>query len=801
MTKSVLDQVRLRIDLDGTTVEQAAAQIGVTSQSLLRHLDGEYARSDSIAKYRLWLNRNTSDGAKARRAKGSAPRSNGERVQRDLPVQRAALWEEVHRPQRPHAVVDIFAGCGGLSIGFEHLEDGTLFRTTLAVDIEEPMIRVFNDNHPQREAELAPGRQVDLTDFLNETEIQAFYLDHLARSGQDSTLVEELRDIGGYDLFAVRANLRILDRAFIGRLAQIRADVEFVKQLRAMGANVLSQTSIAAFHRSLKLPMSALGVPRPETFLWSDDGKVLESGITVIQPDEELTASRRRASLNAWRNELRRLKVKCTGSGKGQLSSSARRIRRFVDFASGAPMDEVRRVWADWRAKRDAIRIHVFDDKHVKLRVKQLYAGRQISVLLGGPPCQGFSRIGRGKIRSLREQGVHVHEDEDSVDSRNELLEQYVLFVSALAPRIFLFENVRHFQAKVRIDNTEFDASQTLADAIRDVASNGLCYDVASRIVDASEHLVPQVRERYLMVGFRKDVLQQLAGRVKAEWCLDLPVQPPIPLEVALRGLPEPTSTAEGNSETANGQIRVAVSDPEPYDSDGVARLCRWICASSNGVVDSHIARPPRRDDAAFFALMGPGRRWMDYRCDDSHTLGLLKTLVSAVHSALKESPTLSRKLKMKRAQVRKLKEIADGSLSLRLLLESISPLPGETEHHLLSPNYLKKKEGQHGDWLSRMDATKPSKTMVSHMAKDTYAYVHPTQPRTISVRESARIQTFPDAYRFASVGLIDAFRMIGNAVPPLLSAQFADRIAQVLWAVEKCAPSITRIRALQSRA
>ncbi|WP_164705281.1 DNA cytosine methyltransferase, partial [Pseudomonas viridiflava] len=127
------------------------------------------------------------------------------------------------------------------------------------------------------------------------------------------------------------------------------------------------------------------------------------------------------------------------------------------------------------------------------------------------------------------------------------------------------------------------------------------------------------------------------------------------------------------------------------------------------------------------------------------------------------------------------LSKITDGSLSLRLLLENITPQPGELEHHLLTDTYLRKRDGSHGDWLSRMDPSLPSKTIVSHMAKDTYAFVHPTRPRTLSVREAARVQSFPDDYKFGSVGLVDGFRVVGNAVPPLLSYQFAQRIAQLL--------------------
>jgi site-specific DNA-cytosine methylase len=171
----------------------------------------------------------------------------------------------------------------------------------------------------------------------------------------------------------------------------------------------------------------------------------------------------------------------------------------------------------------------------------------------------------------------------------------------------------------------------------------------------------------------------------------------------------------------------------------------------------------------------------MDYRCDESPTLQRIATVLTKLNDELKASPDLVARLGISDDDISELAASADGSLSLRLLLESIPPQPGELQHHLLTTTYLRKREGAHGDWLSRMDPAQPSKTIVSHMAKDTYAFVHPTLPRTLSVREAARVQSFPDDYRFGSVGLVDGFRVVGNAVPPLLSMQFAQRVAQVL--------------------
>lgn len=76
-------------------------------------------------------------------------------------------------------------------------------------------------------------------------------------------------------------------------------------------------------------------------------------------------------------------------------------------------------------------------------------------------------------------------------------------------------------------------------------------------------------------------------------------------------------------------------------------------------------------------------------------------------------------------------------------------------------------------DKYKRLDWDDISRSITAHIAKDGYWYIHPDQPRTLTVREAARIQTFPDRFRFAGTRS-DAFRQIGNAVPPVLGAAAA---------------------------
>lgn len=285
------------------------------------------------------------------------------------------------------------------------------------------------------------------------------------------------------------------------------------------------------------------------------------------------------------------------------------------------------------------------------------------------------------------------------------------------------------------------------------------------------------------MAGVRTDALEASLADDAAEWLLSLPSCEPVSLQTALAGLPAARISAAGV--TLADVCPVARSGVVPRDEPG-QRFLTWVGQRYGDDVettDSHVARAPREDDRRWFAMMAPGTRWMDYRADGSATLTALSALLRRVTEALEEDRGLEERLGASLDQVRRLARSADGSLSLRLLLETIEPMDGELEHHLLADAYLQKREGNHGDWLARLAPDRPSKTITSHIAKDGYSYVHPFENRSLSVREAARIQTFPDWFSFAGVGIVDAFRVIGNAVPPLLSNQLADRALRLLAA------------------
>lgn len=780
--------VESEITSRGLSVSAAAALIGVGAPTLQKHLAGEYVRSDSAQKYSDWLSGRSSGRVFAlHRPDATRTASADEAADEPLPF----------APSAPALVVDIFSGCGGLSLGFDLLGGGRYFRTVLAIDNQEAPIAILNRNaegHGRERNEV--GRRVDLTEFSNEAEFLTFYVGHCARLHGDQRTERLLAGLCNRAFETFCEEVATVDARYLAELTKARASDAWRKELEALDRQSLGQTSVIAFHDRLRLPKPGTKAPVIPSVLWEGTATPTD-GCRVAASRSALAAAE-----SEWKAEVDVLRAKQGASGRGQLSASSRRVQSFFSFLTSDAFSPVKAAWKAWRARRLDLREKIFDDPQFSEAITDLYSkSYPVSVLVGGPPCQGFSRIGRGKIRSLREAMVHAHGSDEAGDARNLLFQQYVMVLGALKPSVFLFENVQHFQSTVRADGVAFHATAVLAEAIANMSDGKALYQVSSRTIDASRHGIPQSRQRFFMCGVRTSPLMAEVHAVgQAAACLTLPLQPEVPLSVAIAGLPEPGLVGGVTAGRGAGLDQVLRIDSSSQSQVDAGRFIRWIRQPSPGSqsspagVDAHFARAARTDDAALFALMGPGKRWMDYRADDSETVTLLQQLLAGLAAlpvsswdAVRKSASRAGTELPERDQLEELTTKVNGSLSLRLLLEQVGHKLG-VPHHLLTETYLAKRDGNHGDWVARMDPARPSKTMVSHMGKDTYSYVHPTMPRTISVRESARIQTFPDWFSFGGVALTDAFRMIGNAVPPLLSHGIAAKVARAVFTGEQSA-------------
>ncbi|MCY4369256.1 MAG: DNA (cytosine-5-)-methyltransferase [bacterium] len=128
-----------------------------------------------------------------------------------------------------------------------------------------------------------------------------------------------------------------------------------------------------------------------------------------------------------------------------------------------------------------------------------------------------------------------------------------------------------------------------------------------------------------------------------------------------------------------------------------------------------------------------------------------------------------------------------------RMIFESMN---ASTLYSEIDESLKRYRDDIFDDKYKRLSWDKPSRSITAHIARDGYWYIHPDQTRTLTVREAARLQTFPDHVRFAGPPTA-AFRQIGNAVPPLLAERVAGRIRQALHDSEPNRPSTATLSRL----
>lgn len=433
-------------------------------------------------------------------------------------------------------------------------------------------------------------------------------------------------------------------------------------------------------------------------------------------------------------------------------------------------------------ARSHGLNFHAGDPKHSKAR--DIIATRPedlamdlglgpvsdcVDVIVGGPPCQAFARVGRPKLRE-----IDAHPQAFRHDPRARLYQEYLRYVTAFQPLVVLVENV---------PDVLNHGGQNIAEEICEVLEEK-GYVCGYTLLNAAFYGVPQMRERMFLIAYRRELTQRVKFPDPTNWLVLPPgyegsravalkalkgqlgkahdyIDPPVPdprlprmvtAEDAIGDLPP----IYARQQLASGDLRRGArrfDQSLPYDkrrkvsSYGLLMRTWPGFQAPDGLKDHVIRYLPR--DYELFARLDPGDQ---YPQAHQHALTMLAEQVKALR--------------------RQGKLVREGSAEYIRLQGSIVP-PYDASKF---PNKWRKM------WRDQ-----PARTLMAHLGKDSYSHIHydSEQARTISVREAARLQSFPDGFVFFGT-MNPAFRQIGNAVPPLMAKALATSIALALGITEE---------------
>jgi len=358
----------------------------------------------------------------------------------------------------------------------------------------------------------------------------------------------------------------------------------------------------------------------------------------------------------------------------------------------------------------------------------------QISIIVGGIPCQSFSLIGP-------RSGYGKKMEQFKEDKRDHLYKEFKKIVVELMPNIIVIENVKGILSK-----KDSKGHKIIDKIISDFERTGYNFENENEnkylLLNSADFGVPQQRERVILIGIKSDWKKTSVPTIKPTHCnydagkpqSDEKLLPYVTLYEAIGDLPElkPKITKTG---LKKGQItRITRTnkkifnglDKTDYDFETLCRHKEKIGKSGtqyfsfvrpNGYkyLDHHIARSQQLSDIKLFKIMNEGETAYDF---------------------MMRSPKSAKKL-------------------------------------------IKYKMKSFKDKYRKQEWNKPSTTVFAHLEKDGNRFIHPEQSRTITPREAARIQSFPDDFVFSGP-ISKKFKQIGNAVPPLMSYNIAQNIHSI---------------------
>ena len=316
-----------------------------------------------------------------------------------------------------------------------------------------------------------------------------------------------------------------------------------------------------------------------------------------------------------------------------------------------------------------------------------------IDLIVGGPPCQGFSTAGKRNI----------------LDPRNKLILAYVKFVEAVKPRALVFENVSGFTYSMKDDNSEkeINFSEIVINELKKLGYS----DAIGKMVDFSEYGVPQKRKRFIVIATRENLSSLIFKKLEHNR----------------------NNFLQSKNLSSDNSVYDAISDLEKkhgtIDCYESKNFKSGIASKPEGALQKFLQIPQQTN----------------YSPDSHRYVNHRKETISLFSKLLKEAPR------------------------------------GNTIQGLERCKYGIKKRS-----VTVLDNNKPSPTITS-IPDD---FIHYSEPRVLTPRECARLQTFPDWFEFkgpyTSGGekrskIVPRYTQIGNAVPPLFAEQLGLAILKVL--------------------
>ncbi|MFX0142353.1 MAG: DNA cytosine methyltransferase [Candidatus Hodarchaeota archaeon] len=375
-------------------------------------------------------------------------------------------------------------------------------------------------------------------------------------------------------------------------------------------------------------------------------------------------------------------------------------------------------------------------------------------LIIGGPPCQGFSRVGRPKIRSLiREQ---IWDDPELKlkdleynekthwfynDPRNVLYKKFLNYVSYFHPSAFLIENVpgmKSFNNGMIINQIKLDFEDQL-------------YSIQDKILNAVDFNVPQKRKRLFLFGVKcetKKIAKKRNSLIEKKELINNFDDKDVPLKF---NFPDKDSKFKPLKEyKSNVTVKDAIEDLINIKTVEYGEILDYKVTKNNPYIKllrykidddrlyNFVPRETTKRDKKIYKFIDQGEIYRDlpekiknfYKNDEKYKKNSVK-LKLIINETIKECMPYG-----------------DGT--------------------------------KFGDKLKRLIWNKPSWTVMAHIHKDGYRYIHPKLDRTLSVREAARLQSFPDSFIFKT-SRSNQFKHVGNAVPPFLSETLAYHIKEYM--------------------